>query len=83
MSRLTNRNVIRILGVCYEDTPFIMMEYMEKGDLIQYLQKFKTLSTTDSEPQGLKLWPDCSHNWVILISPCDFSMLDDTRKSCS
>ena len=52
MSRLTDRNVIHILGVCYEDTPFIMMEYMEKGDLNQYLQKFKTLSTTDSEPQG-------------------------------
>ena len=52
MSRLTDRNVIRILGVCYEDTPFIMMEYMEKGDLNQYLQKFKTLSITDSEPQG-------------------------------
>ena len=52
MSRLTDRNVIRILGVCYEDTPFIMMEYMEKGDLNQYLQKFKTLSSSDSEPQG-------------------------------
>ena len=52
MSRLTDRNVICILGVCYEDTPFIMMEYMEKGDLNQYLQKFKTLSTTDSEQQG-------------------------------
>ena len=52
MSRLTDRNVIRILGVCYEGTPFIMMEYMEKGDLNQYLQRFKTLSTTDSEPQG-------------------------------
>ena len=52
MSRLTHRNVIRILGVCHEDTPFIIMEYMEKGDLNQYLQKFKTLSTTDSEPQG-------------------------------
>ena len=52
MSRLTDRNVIRILGVCHEDTPFIMMEYMEKGDLNQYLQKFKTLSTTDSELQG-------------------------------
>ena len=52
-SRLTDKNVICILGVCYEDTPFIMMEYMEKGDLNQYLQKFKTLSTTDSEPDGL------------------------------
>ena len=52
MSRLTDTNVIHILGVCYEDTPFIMMEYMEKGDLNQYLQKFKVHSTTDSEPQG-------------------------------
>ena len=52
MSRLTDRNTIRMLGVCYEDTPFIMMEYMEKGDLNQYLQKFKTMSTTVSEPQG-------------------------------
>ena len=52
MSRLTDRNVIRILGVCYEDAPFIMMEYMEKGDLNQYLQKFNELSSTDSEPQG-------------------------------
>ena len=52
MSRLSDRNVIRILGVCYEDPPFIMMEYMEKGDLNQYLQNFKTLSTTDSERQG-------------------------------
>ena len=52
MSRLTDTNIIRILGVCHEDTPFIMMEYMEKGDLNQYLQKFKIHSTTDSEPQG-------------------------------
>ena len=52
MSRLTDTNIIRILGVCYEDAPFIMMEYMEKGDLNQYLQNFKTLSMTDSEPQG-------------------------------
>ena len=51
--RLTNKNVIRILGVCFEDTTFIMIEYMEKGDLNQYLQKFKIHSTTDSEPQGL------------------------------
>ena len=52
MARLNDKNVIHILGVCYEDAPFIMMEYMEKGDLNQYLQKFKVLSTTDSEPQG-------------------------------
>ena len=49
MSRLNDRNVIRMLGVCHEDTPFIMMEYMEKGDLNNYLRKFKVLGTTDSE----------------------------------
>ena len=52
MTRLNDKNIIRILGVCYEEPPFIMMEYMEKGDLNEYLQKFKVLSTTDSEPQG-------------------------------
>ena len=52
MSRLTDKNVIRILGVCYEDTPFIMMEYMENGDLNRYLRKFQVLGTTDSESQG-------------------------------
>ena len=52
MSRLNDRNVIRLLGVCHEDTPFIMMEYMEKGDLNHYLRKFQVLGTTDSESQG-------------------------------
>jgi len=52
MSRLNDRNIICILGVCHEDTPFIMMEYMEKGDLNQYLRKFQVLGTTDSESQG-------------------------------
>ena len=52
MTRLNDKNIIRILGVCYEEPPFIMMEYMEKGDLNEYLQKFNVLSTTDSEPQG-------------------------------
>ena len=42
MSRLNDKNVIRILGVCHEDTPFIMMEYMEKGDLNHYLRKFQS-----------------------------------------
>ena len=53
MSRLNDRNVICILAVCREGTPFIMMEYMEKGDLNRYLRNFRVLSTTDSESQGL------------------------------
>ena len=45
-------NVIHMLGVCYGDTPFIIMEYMEKGDLNQYLKKFKVVTHADSELQG-------------------------------
>ena len=40
MSRLKDKNVIRLLGICTTGTPFIMMEYMENGDLNQYLQQF-------------------------------------------
>ena len=37
MFRLNHPNVIRMLGICTDKTPFIMMEYMEHGDLHQIL----------------------------------------------
>ena len=39
MFRLNHPNVIRMLGICTEGTPFIMMEYMENGDLNQILKR--------------------------------------------
>ena len=33
MSHLKDDNVIRLLGICTTGKPFIMMEYMENGDL--------------------------------------------------
>ncbi|XP_041379763.1 class II receptor tyrosine kinase-like, partial [Gigantopelta aegis] len=41
MSRLKHENVVHILGVCLNTNAFIMMEYMENGDLNQYIQKFE------------------------------------------
>ena len=48
MSRLKDDNVIRLLGICTTGTPFIMMEYMENGDLNGYLQQFDFSTKTES-----------------------------------
>ena len=40
LSRIRHPNVVRLLGACYEDPAFIMMEYMKDGDLSQFLQKY-------------------------------------------
>ena len=51
MSRLNHPNVIRVLGACTkEDSPFIMMEWMKKGDLNEYLLNFDTILSGDSPP---------------------------------
>ena len=50
MSRLKDDNVIRLLGICTTGTPFIMMQYMENGDLNNYLQKFEFTYETEKLP---------------------------------
>ena len=50
MSRLKDNNVIRLLGICTTGTPFIMMEYMENGDLNGYLQKLNFTTDTTKVP---------------------------------
>ena len=54
LSRLRHPNVVRLLGVCYQDPAFIMMEYMREGDLSQFLQKYSevvSMTTPSSETQ--------------------------------
>ena len=55
MSRLNHPNVVRTLGACMVDTPFIVMEYMEKGDLNGYLQDFDTIEQGSAPPTDLTI----------------------------
>ena len=48
MSHLKHKNVVCILGVCYHHPAFIMMEYMEDGNLNQFLQKYSEVVETPS-----------------------------------
>ena len=57
MSRLKDDNVIRLLGICTTGTPFIMMEYMENGDLNQYLQRFDFLLDPNEAPSPTQITP--------------------------
>ena len=44
MSRLRNENVVRLLGICPYGDMFIIMEYMENGDLNQFIHKRKLVA---------------------------------------
>ena len=48
MSHLQHPNVVRFIGVCYQNPAFIMMEYMKEGDLGQFLQRYSEIVTTPS-----------------------------------
>ena len=54
MSKLKDDNIVRLLAVCQEEPPFIVMEYMENGDLHQFLQDFEP-STTENDLQPNQL----------------------------
>ena len=57
MSRLKHDNVVRLLGVCTGVESFIMMEYMENGDLNQFLQKQALMSDSISGLQENQITP--------------------------
>ena len=52
MSRLNHKNVVHLLGICTKGTPFIMMEYMENGDLNKFLKKYTFAPRYEMETEG-------------------------------
>ena len=54
MARLNHMNVIRLLGICPIENSFILMEYMEHGDLNQYICKYE-LAPSDAAPAESQL----------------------------
>ena len=55
MSRLSHKNVIQLLAICLKGTPFIVMEYMEEGDLNQFLKKRQFSSATSDYSNALDM----------------------------
>lgn len=57
MARLNHDNVIRLLAVCTMGESFIMMEYMENGDLNQFLQRQVLMPDTIAGLQDNEVTP--------------------------
>ena len=55
MSHLKHPNVVQFIGVCYEKPAFIMMEYMEEGDLNQFLRRYSEIVTTPSSEDQIAI----------------------------
>ena len=64
MAHLRHENVVNLLGICHGSNPFMMMEYMENGDLNQYLQNFELASERGTPKHGKYL------NNTILVYMC-------------
>ena len=47
-AHLKHPNILCLLGVCYQDPAFIMMEYTQEGDLNQFLQLHSEIVTSAS-----------------------------------
>ena len=80
MSRLNHPNVIRILGACTLDDPFIVIEYMEKGDLNEYLLNFAYLSSHNFIHRDLAT-RNCLVGLNLQIKVADFGMSRSLYKS--
>ena len=68
MTRLSDNNVVRLLAICSTGNPFILMEYMENGDLNQYLQKREEAALDGSPAKDNQLLPSALLYMSVQIS---------------
>ncbi|KAM0726906.1 Discoidin domain-containing receptor 2 [Formica fusca] len=55
LAALEDRNIARVLGACYREEPYcVVMEYLEHGDLCQFLKTHITAEDAHSMPIGVK-----------------------------
>ncbi|KAK0084447.1 hypothetical protein PV325_001197 [Microctonus aethiopoides] len=55
LAALEDHNIARVLGVCCREEPYcVVMEYLEHGDLCQFLKTHITLEDAHSMPMGVK-----------------------------
>ncbi|XP_043286407.1 epithelial discoidin domain-containing receptor 1-like [Venturia canescens] len=55
LAALEDRNIARVLGVCCREEPYcVVMEYLEHGDLCQFLKTHITAEDAHSMPIGVK-----------------------------
>ncbi|NXK54641.1 DDR2 protein, partial [Chauna torquata] len=71
MSRLKDPNIIRLLAVCIADDPLCMItEYMENGDLNQFLSRHEAQSPPDAHAPTVRTpCPGSAHTSVPLGLP--------------
>ncbi|XP_050448859.1 proto-oncogene tyrosine-protein kinase ROS-like isoform X2 [Cataglyphis hispanica] len=55
MSQLRHKHILKLLGVCFDtDPPFLVLELMEAGDLLNYLRDSHFILLTDSHALRLQ-----------------------------
>lgn len=55
LAALEDRNIARVLGACFREEPYcVVMEYLEHGDLCQFLKTHITTEDAHTMPIGVK-----------------------------
>lgn len=55
LSALEDPNIARVLGICSQEDPLcVVMEYLDHGDLCQFLKSHVTTESSNTVPYGVK-----------------------------